>query len=205
MLKTIGIAGGALFVLFAVFIIWRWTSVGRGTRQQHEKLLALLDPIAKRLEAGQAVSQSEIEAIASRPETRFMLFAMLRELKRPDLMPTNYSSSVAQGESALAYWMMHPNELQDAPQSIELVETVTRTIGGHEAQFHVYRYKMPPGHWAANDGWLLGLAGPMEQGIEPYTKEPWAFSRSGDVEGKIKPSELVDWYISMLRQKGLLQ
>jgi|SRR5678815_2656799 hypothetical protein len=205
MLKIVAIAAGVVLVLLVVFIVWRLTSVGRGMRQRDEKLLVRLDPVARRMEAGEVVSPQEIELLAARPEIRFMLFAMLREMKRPELFPSKYSSSVAQGESALAYWMMHPNELQDAPESIELVETLKRTIGGQEAEFHVYRYKMPAGHWAAKDGWILGLAGPMKHGVEPYSKMPGAFSRAGDMDGKVKASELVDWYIGMLRQKGSIQ
>jgi hypothetical protein len=205
MLKAVAIAVAVVLVLFVLFIIWRWTSVGRGMRQRDEKLIRRLDPVAKRIESGQAVSPQEIEALAERPEIRFMLFTMAREMKRPELLPTKYSSSVAQGESALAYWMMHPNELQDAPEAIELVETLKRAIDGHESDFHVYRYKMPAGHWAAKDGWILGLAGPMKRSGEPYSELPGAFSRVGDIHGKVKPSELVDWYVGMLRQKGMIQ
>ena len=97
--------------------------------------------------------------------------------------------------------MMHPNELQDAPEAIELVETLMRSIDGERVEFHVYRYKMPAGHWAAKDGWLLGLAGPMNQKAEPYTQMPGAFSRVGDANGKVKPSELVDWYVGMCSRR----
>lgn len=203
MLNIVAIAVGVVVVLLG-FIIWRLISVSRGMRQRDERLLVRLDPIGMKVQAGQAVSAQEIEALAARPEIRFMLFAMLRDMKHPELLPTEYCSSVEQGESALAYWMMHPNELQDAPEAIELVETVKRQIEGQETDFHVYRYKMPAGHWAAKDGWILGLAGPMKRGVEPYFERPGAFSRVGDIDGKVKPSELVDWYVGMLRQKGMI-
>lgn len=205
MLKTIAIAAAVVVLLLLGFIIWRLTSVGRGMRQRDEKLLVRLDPLRKKIEAGQAVSALEIEELAGRPEIRFLLFALLRDMKRPDLLPTKYCSTVEQGESALAYWMMHPNELQDAPETVELAETVKRPIDGQETEFHVYRYKMPAGHWAAKDGWILGLAGPMKRGIEPYSEMPGAFSRVGDIDGKVKPSEVVDWYIGRLRQKGMIR
>jgi hypothetical protein len=205
MLKIIAIAAVIITVLLIAFIVWRWTSVARGARERDEKLIARLDPIGKKLDAGENVSPQEIEALATRPEIRYMLFETLRQMKRPDLLPTKYSSSVAQGESALAYWIMHPNELQDAPEAIEFVETVKRSVDGQEADFHVYRYRMPAGHWAAKDGWLLGLAGPMKLGDEPYSNMPGAFSRASDIDGKVKPSELVDWYIGVLRQKGIVK
>ena len=203
MLKIVAIAAGAVVLLLLAFVAWRWTSVARGGRQRDEKLLARIDPIGRKIEAGQSVSPPEIDALAARPENRYVLFAVLRRMNRPDLLPTKYSSPVAQGESALAYWLMHPNELADAPETIELLETIRRPLDGKEAEFYVYRYRMPAGHWAAKDGWLLGLAGPIITPGEPYSEMPGAFSRAGDIDGKVKPADLVDWYIGMLRQKGL--
>jgi hypothetical protein len=203
MLKVIAIAAAVFLLLIIGFVAWRWTSVARGARQRDEKLLARLEPLGLKLDAGHPVSPEEVELIAARPEIRYLLFAVLRRMNRPDLIPTNYTSSVAQGESALAYWMMHPNEEQEAPQAIELVETVNRTLDGQEAEFHVYRYRMPAGHWAAKDSWILGLAGPMNPGTEPYSEMPGAFSRGGDLQGKVKPAGLVDWYIGVLQQKGM--
>lgn len=204
MLKIIAIAAAVVVALLVAVILWGVMSVARGMRQRDKKLLVRLAPIRTRIAAGQTVSQQEIDELASRPEIRFMLFSMLRDMKRPELLPTGYSSSVAQGESALAYWMMHPHELQDAPEAIELVETIRKPIDGQDAEFHVYRYKMPEGNWAAKDGWLLGLAGPMKPGAEPYSSRPGAFSRASDVDGKVKPSELVDWYIGVARRRGML-
>jgi hypothetical protein len=194
----------AIVIFIAAFIVWRWTSVARGARKRDEKLATRIDPIGKKLDAGESVSTGEVEAMAARPEVRHMLFTALRQMGRSELVPSNYSSSVAQGESALAYWLMHPNELQDAPESIELVETIKRAINGQDADFHVYRFRMTTGHWAAKEGWLLGLAGPMPTAAEPYSNMPGAFSRAGDIEGKVKPAELVDWYVDMLCRKGLI-
>lgn len=179
--------------------------MSRGAAERDERLVVLLDPLGKKLDAGAAVSVAEVEALAARPEIRFMLFAALRHMNRPDLLPKKFLTSADQGASALAYWMMHPNELQDAPAAIELLETVKRQVDGSEAEFHVYRYRMPDGNWAAKDGWLLGLAGPMPVAAEPYSEMPGAFSRAGDQEGKVKPAELVDWYVEMLRQKGIIK
>jgi hypothetical protein len=195
----------AFVFLIVVLVVWRWTSVARGANARDEKLIARIDPLGKKIDSGAVVTPEEVAALAAHPEIRFMLFAALRHMNRPDLLPTGFSSSVAQGESALAYWMMHPNELQDAPERIELLETVRRSVDGHDAEFHVYRYTMPSGHWAAKDGWLLGLAGPMPAGGEAYSAMPGAFSRAGDLDGKVKPGELVDWYVGMLRQQGVIK
>jgi hypothetical protein len=203
MLKIFAIVA-LLIVLIVGYIVWQLIAVNTRARLRDQKLVARLDPIGKKIEAGEAVSPQEIDALAVHPEIRHMLFAALRNMNRPDLLPTNYSSSVSQGESAFAYWCMHPNELGDPPQAIELVETVKRTIDGQELDFHVYRYKMPSAHPDAAAGWLLGVVGPMRLGPEPYSEMPGAFSRGGDKEGNLKPSDLVDWYIGMLRQKRIL-
>ena len=42
---------------------------------------------------------------------------------------------------------------------IVLVEEVEKMIDGQPSRFLVYKYRMPEGHWAEKDGWLLGLAG----------------------------------------------
>src|SRR5262249_43818607 len=126
MLKIIAMVVGGLAILVVGFVIWRRSSVARGMEERDEKVIERLEPIVKRIESGQEVSLQEIDAIAARPEVRFMLFSILRHLKRSDLLPTNCLSSASQGESALAYWCMHPNELGEAPDAVELVEAFKR-------------------------------------------------------------------------------
>lgn len=52
------------------------------------------------------------------------------------------------------------------------------------------------------DGWLLGVVGAMEEGLEPYGRMPGAFSRCNDKVGDISPEELVAWYADMMTHKG---
>ena len=204
-MKIALIVFASLVVLLVGFVVWRWTSVVRGASERDEKLFALLGPIAERIENGQVLALGEIATLAAKPEIRHMLFYTLRRMKKTELLPNGCSSSIAQGESALAYWLMHPNELGGAPAAIEFVETVQRPVDGRNAEFHVYRFKTSAGHWAEKDGWLLGLAGPMQADAEPYAEMPGAFSRIDDLDGTIKPAELVDWYIDALRQKGAIK
>jgi hypothetical protein len=198
-----------IYALFAIpivmiaFLWWRWTSVSRGARQRDEKLLRVLEPVAQRLAAKEQVDEAEIAALARQPQYRPMLYDMLAYFERIDLFPLGDLAPVAQGEGRLAYWMMHPNELQDAPSEIELVEEVVRQRHGLDLKFFVYRYRMAAGHWAHKDGWLLGLAGPFLEKDAPYSGPAGGFSRCGDKEGVIKPAELVDWYLGMMEKKGM--
>jgi hypothetical protein len=86
---------------------------------------------------------------------------------------------------------------------MELVEAVEKMIDGQSACFLVYKYRMPVGHWAEKDGWLLGLAGPFIPGATPYTGAAGAFSRCGDKYGMIKPAALVDWWMDLNRYPRL--
>lgn len=126
-----------------------------------------------------------------------MLYQLLHHYNRTDLFPAAYLSPESQGEAVLAYWLMHPNELQDAPAAIQLVDKVEREREGNGAHYYVYRYRMGAGHWAEKDGWLLGVAGPFAEDEAPYSGSASAFSRCGDKEGTIESEELVDWYIKM--------
>src|SRR5262245_60439548 len=106
-------------VLLVAFIWWRYTSVARGARQRDEKLLVVLDPIAERLSRKDPVTAEEIANLSRQPQYRPMLYQLLKHFERLDLFPAEALTMEAQGAGVLAYWMMHPNELQDAPKEIE--------------------------------------------------------------------------------------
>jgi len=195
---------GTIVALVLAFIVWRILSVPLGMQKRDKLLLAQLDPLRQKLDAGKPATESEVEALAAKPELRYLLFDLLKEHEKAELMPDDYASTVSQGESALAYWMMHPNELQEAPQSIECVETRTEIVNGESRSFHVYRYRMPEGHWAG-ENWILGIAGPLDESGDPYSELPGAFSVVGDIEGERDKNELIDWYLEMLRQRGLME
>jgi hypothetical protein len=185
----------------AAFVAWRWTSVARGARRRDELILRELDPVCERLANGESVAPLEVAALCRKPQLRPMLHQALLNLGRPELFPAEYLHREAEAESVLAYWLMHPNELQAPPERVELVETVNAAALGKAAQFFVFRYSMPAGHWAHSSGWILGLAGPYFEGDKVYENRAAGFSRAGDVVGKVDPNELVRWYADILERK----
>lgn len=190
-----------LVVFFLIFVWWRWTSVERGARQRNERILKQLDSIGLKLSEKKEVTTEEVCELAKKDELRGMLHTVLREYSRLDLFPNEFLDVESQARAALAYWLMHPNELQDAPAKIEIVEKTQRIIGDRKGEFFVFRYKMPEGHWAEKDGWLLGISGPFFGDEKPYLGVAGAFSRCGDKYEKINPAELVDWYINIMQKK----
>lgn len=190
----------AIVAIVAIFAWWRYTSVERGARQRDEALLRRLDPLAERFETHQAVTAADVELLANEPAIRPMLFELLHHYDRTELFPEQLLTVWEQGKARLAYWMMHPNELQGAPVEIEVVESVHRQLGGEDAEFVVLRYRMPESHWAGGD-WLLGLAGPYFKDDLPFRDAAGGFSRASDRFGSLAPSELVDWYVGVLEAK----
>ncbi len=190
-----------VMALFAAFVWWRYTSVARGARQRDAKILPLIDPIGRKLASGQTPTLEEVEQVANQSFARPLLYELLKHFEKLDLFPQHLATQEAQAEAILAYWMMHPNELQDAPNRVELVEEVARKLDGQACSYFVLRYEMADGHWAAKDGWLLGLAGPFFKGDVPYSGVAGAFSRCGDKYGDTTAADLVDWYIRMTTGK----
>lgn len=185
-----------------LFVWWRYTSVARGARRRDREIAMLLGELFDRLEAEEPVSADEVTHLADRAHVRPMLYSMLKHFERLDLLPSHYLSAPSQAEAVLAYWLLHPNELAAVPETIEQVEAVRRNLEGVDAAFHVLRFRMPQGHWAAKDDWLLGVAGPFLDGEEPYSGLAGAFSRSGDRLGDVAPTELVDWFLAMATRKN---
>ena len=192
---------GGIALLIVLFIWWRYTSVARGAVQRDQGILEILKPIDDKLGKGESVTLKEIEELASAPQVRPMLYEMLRHYEVLDLFPETFKSQIEQGKAELAYWMMHPNELQDAPEKIELVEALERNIENKKATFFVYKYKMASKHWAGED-WILGVVGPYREIDKPHSGLTGAFSRCNDKYGQIEPSELVDWFIGMVQTKS---
>lgn len=190
----------AVLVVIAAFVLWRYTSVSRGASARDETLLKRLDPVGERLGENEPVSQEEIAQLAKAPELRPLIHQMLSHYERLELFPPAYLSREAEAESVLVYWLMHPNELQAAPASVELVEKVEHAYGSRSADFYVFKYMMPEGHWAGT-GWLLGLAGPFFPDEKPYESVAGGFSRAGDAVGSVTPRDLVAWYADMHAKK----
>ncbi len=194
-----------IFIIVAVvavvaFIAWRFTSVSRGAQKRDDKILNLLDPLRQKLDKGESVSREEVSALAIRPEVRPTLSSVLASFDKRDLLDAKYNSPISQAEAGLAFWLMHPNEFGEAPAAIEHIQQVDYPVRSNHGVFHVFRYKMPDGHLAAKDGWLLGVVGPMNEEAEPYSHNHGAYSRSSDTEGSISPQELVERWVGIVEK-----
>jgi hypothetical protein len=192
----------AAILLIAAFVVWRILSVARGARLRDERILKELQPLAGQLSRKEAPGPDAVRALAAKPHLRTVLYRLLEGAGFPDLFPAELKTRRHHAESLLAYWMMHPNELQDPPESLDLEDTVVKTIGTREAEFFVFRYRMPPGHWAGTE-WLLGVAGPFFKEDQPYSDVVASgFSLASDRHGHIEPGVIVHRFIQMFEKRG---
>lgn len=200
-MRYVGYTAVALLLVVVVFVLWRVSSVGRGARRRNERILRLLDPLGRRLEQKLPLDPAEVRALAAAPGTRGMLYQALEQFGRLDDFPQEFKTRQAHAEALLVYWMMHPNELQDPPATIELVEAVNRRLNQREAEFLVFRYRMPEGHWAGNE-WILGLSGPFFPGDQPYSdSSAGSFSVATDRAATTTPSAVVDRYVQLVGRR----
>ncbi len=208
MMKYVVIAGAIaviLGLLVLALIWWRSRSYTLGAQKRAAEILPLIAPIIDKLDAGQTPTAEQVEQVANISFVRPSLYNILKHFECLDLFPKHLTAPEAQAEAKFVFWMMHPKELQAAPDKIELVEKITRKLNGEPCDFYVFRYRMSTEHWAAKDGWLLGLAGPFIENDVPYSDISSAFSRVSDKYGEVKSKELVDWYIGMATAKGVFR
>lgn len=192
----------APIALISLWFFWRLTSVGRGAKKRDEEILKLIDPIGTKINAGEEVPIDDVRSLARIPQVRHFLFHALKRMEKESLIPTDFDSEVKQAEAALAYWIMHPNELETAPEKIEYLRTIEKKLKETNGRFYFFKYLMPEGHWARKDGWLLGFSGPFSGDEKPYEELPPAFSRASDRAEDGDPDSILDCYLDMLKNKG---
>lgn len=160
--------------------------IGKALREA----LAYKDPrlkcfaISSVLRHGRAVGSADVADVARWPEMRNHLYERLEALGKSSLFPEEFRTQEAFAESHMVEWLVYPTELGRAPDEIELMAVFavdTETEDG-AIEYYVFRFRTHPPHWAADKGWLAGIAGPYLQKDKPSTRsygctfskfEPW--------------------------------
>ena len=195
MTPVLYVTAGILAAVVA-FVFWRIGSVGRGARQRDARILREL-AVDAALRSGSELRPTDVAAPAGKPHLRRLLFGMLRDRQKADLFPQEHLSRRSQAEAALVYWMMHPNELQEPPAEIQHVVSLSREVLDRKAEFEVFRYRMPAGHWAGSE-WILGLAGPFFAGDSAYGGPATGWSVASETEGRATPEGVLEGYLARI-------
>jgi len=156
--SILGIIAG-LAVLVIGGLIFATIAAADRIDAEVEKAIA---PVVSALKAGRAVDDAEITRLARDMQTRSALYRALVKLKKVERFPEEDAKPERIAEADLALWLSHPHEMKALPDHLELVTMIERQEGTPPAtrRYYLFKYRMDPPHFAAEDGWMAGMAGP---------------------------------------------
>ena len=111
-----------------------------------------------------------VNKIAADNEMRKWIFDFLDENRLRNKYPSKYFNQTDLAISDMVNWLIYPTELGSAPDHISLEKILTEKIDGFEHDFFIFKFKVDPPHWAADDGWMAGVAGPFKKDEQPTIK-----------------------------------
>lgn len=156
------------------------------------------------MENGEPVSPAFVFPYAADIKTRQMTYALLAEFERLDLFPDEYNTLIKSAEAQLANWLEYPTELDACPDEMEYIKRVTLDFDGQNnlVYYEVFKYRVNEPHWAAADGWMLGVVGPYFDDSNPYDHARATFSRTSSTVDKVSPEEEAKWVHENISMRG---
>ncbi|MBT1697441.1 hypothetical protein KK083_11175 [Fulvivirgaceae bacterium PWU4] len=192
-----------IVAIVVIFVVYRLIIVKRQNSKLNKERFERIKPLYDKLESKQAITIQDVFPFAKNLLTREVTFQLLSDHNKTDLFPAEFFTLVKGAESNLANWLEFPTELDACPDEMEHVKRVTIDFDGHKNYVHyeVFKYRVNEPHWAAKDGWILGVVGPFFDDSKPYDHPGATFSRINSIL-KVSPDEEAKWVhenISMRR------
>lgn len=187
-----------------LFIAYRYIKVHRQNKKLNERKFERIKPLLEKLEHHTPVTSADVFPYAENLLTRHVTFDLLKRDNLEHLFPKEYYSLVRSAESQLASWLEFPTELGTCPDEIEHIKRVTINFDGKQNYVHyeVFKYRVNEPHWAAKNGWSLGVVGPFFDDSEVYHYASCTFSRIDSNADKVSAEEEAEWvhkHISLKR------
>jgi len=192
-----------IIVLFILtFLVYRFVKVRIQNRKINQQRFERIKPLYDRLENGEKLTQQDVYEYAKNIQTREMTYRLLHEHNMTEIFPQEYNSIIKEAESNLANWLEFPTELDACPDEMEHIKRVTFDFNGQNnfVHYEVFKYRVNEPHWAAKDGWILGVVGPYFDDSKPYDHPRATFSRVSSRLESTPPDEEAKWvheHISM--------
>jgi diadenosine tetraphosphatase ApaH/serine/threonine PP2A family protein phosphatase len=194
-MNTVFIIIGLIVFVIVVFAIYRLQKVKSQNRKLNEQRFERISPLYNKLEKGETISAEDVLPYAKNLLTRGMTFHLLSHHDKLNLFPKEYFDIIKGAESNLANWLEFPTELDACPDEIEHIKRVTFDYDGKNnfVHYEVFKYKVNEPHWAAKDGWILGVVGPYFDDSKPYDNAQATFSRVSSTLDKVSPDDEAKW------------
>jgi hypothetical protein len=181
-MRTVFIIVGLIILAIAIFAIYRYLTVKRQNSQLNQERFDRIKAINEKLKNGENLTESDIIPFAKNILTRQTTYELLNEYSKADLFPKEFLNIEKGAESNLANWLEFPTELDGCPDEMELVKKVTYKIENENVYYYVFKFRINEPHWAAKDGWMLGVVGPYFDDSKPYDFPGGTFSRLSKID-----------------------
>ncbi len=195
---------GLLVLAIIVFAAYRIITVKRQNNKLNVIRFERVKELYDKLESEQEITENDIMPFAKDRLTRQTAFQLLADHHKNNLFPEEFNNLISSAESNLANWLEFPTELDACPDEMEHIKRVTIDFDGQKnfVHYEVFKCRVNEPHWAAKDGWFLGVVGPYFDDSKPYDFPRATFSRINSTIDKITPEEEAKWVhenISMKR------
>ena len=203
-MKIVFIIIGLIVLAIVVFAVYRLITVKRQNNKLNAERFDRVKDLYDKLESGQELTENDVLPFAKNVLTRQTAFQLLADHDKTKLFPKEFNNLISGAESNLANWLEFPTELDACPDEIEHIKRVTFDFDGQNnfVHYEVFKYRVNEPHWAAKDGWCLGVVGPYFDDSKPYDYPLSTFSRIGSTIDKVSPDDEAKWVhenISMRR------
>ena len=176
-MRNIFIILGTLIAGVVLFVVYRYFKVIGHSIKQGNLRDARIKPLRERIENGERLSPDDVAAFAADLLTRESTYQLLQGDDRLELFPAEHADIVSGAASNLANWLEFPTELGACPDEIEHIGRHTFVHEGRNFHYEVFKYRIGVPHWGAENGWMLGAAGPYFDDSKPYDFPSGTFSR----------------------------
>ncbi|TRX30429.1 hypothetical protein FNW52_20240 [Flavobacterium sp. ZT3R18] len=203
-MKIVFIIIGLIVLVIVVFAIYRFIIVKRQNSKLNKERFERVKELYEKLESGQDLTEQNILPYAQNILTRQTAFQLLEEHNKTNLFPKEYYSLIKGAESSLANWLEFPTELDACPDEIEHIKRVTFDFDGENnfVHYEVFKYCVNEPHWAAKDGWSLGVVGPYFDDSKPYDFAQATFSRISSKFDNVAADEEAKWVHENISMRG---
>lgn len=195
LISTLVITIIALIIAIIGFFLYKNYAFRNAGKKIANARYERIESLHHQLENKQTPSPEEMNRYASNLLTREMTFLLLKKYKQTQLFPKEFYTIEKGAASNLASWLEFPTELDACPSELEHIKRVILSLydAQSEMYYEVFRFRINQPHWAAKNGWMLGVVGPYTTTSQPYDPPQATFSRLSKLSDNITPEEEVQW------------
>ncbi|HEV7380749.1 MAG TPA: FeoB-associated Cys-rich membrane protein [Dyadobacter sp.] len=185
-MEIVLIAIGLVLAAIAIFAIYRFVKIRRQNNKPNAERFERVKELYDKFESAHEVSEAEVLPYAKNVVARETAFQLLSDYNKTNLFPNEFNNQISAAESNLSNCLEFPTELDAHPDEVQHIKRVRFDYAGKNnfVHYEVFKYRVNEPHWAAKDGWMLGVVGPYFDDSKPYHFPQATFSRMGSTLDK---------------------